>query len=131
MADKAIIEEWLNKAEEEYEFASSIMEDTTFYSQLCFHFHQAAEKYLKTYIIANDLEFKKIHDLMVLLKICLSKNKEFEKLRNSCKFINRFYIETRYPVHWPTSFTKDEVIRASGHAGEIRKLIRSLVTETK
>jgi len=50
MADPQIIDEWLKKADEDYAFAVSIVEDSTFYAQICFHFHQAAEKYLKTYI---------------------------------------------------------------------------------
>jgi len=55
------------KADEDLEFAISVIEDSTFYAQICFHFHQASEKYLKSFIIAQDLEFKKIHDLQVLL----------------------------------------------------------------
>jgi len=73
MADPQIIGEWLKKADEDLEFAISVIEDSTFYAQICFHFHQAAEKYLKSFIIARDLEFKKINDLTVLLKSCLGK----------------------------------------------------------
>ena len=54
MADPKIVMEWLKKADEDYGFALSVVEDSTFYAQICFHFHQAAEKYLKAYIIAND-----------------------------------------------------------------------------
>jgi HEPN domain-containing protein len=39
------------------------------YAWVCYHFHQAAENTLKP-IVANDLEFQKIHDLPVLLKTC-------------------------------------------------------------
>ncbi len=52
----------------------------SFYAQICFHFHQAAEKYLKSYIIACDLEFKKIHDLPVLLQLCLTLKPELRVL---------------------------------------------------
>ena len=61
MADPRVTSEWLAKADEDLEFALSIIEDSAFYAQICFHFHQAAEKYLKSYIIARGLEFKKIH----------------------------------------------------------------------
>ena len=70
MADERIVSSWLKSADEDFEFAVLSLEDSTFYAQICFHFQQAAEKYLKTFIITNDLEFKKIHDLTVLLKIC-------------------------------------------------------------
>ena len=90
MADSQIITEWLKKADEDYEFAVSIVEDSTFYAQICFHFHQAAEKYLKSFIIAKELEFKKIHDLLVLVKMCFGKDPALEKLNEDCKRLNRF-----------------------------------------
>ena len=65
MVDPHIVREWLDKADEDFRFAEiNIKEDRGFYSQICFHFHQAAEKYLKACIIAFELEFKKIHDLI-------------------------------------------------------------------
>ncbi len=99
MADSQIIHEWLKKADEDFEFAASIIEESTFYAQICFHFHQAAEKYLKSAIIAWDLEFQKIHDLPMLLKLCMGKKTALKKLMEDCKFLNGFYIDTRYPVH--------------------------------
>ncbi len=80
MADPQIVSEWLKKADEDLGFAISVIEDSTFYAQICFHFHQAAEKYLKSFIIARDLEFKKIHDLTVLLKSCLGKKPDLRIL---------------------------------------------------
>ena len=130
MADPQIISEWLKKANEDLEFAISVIEDSTFYAQICFHFHQAAEKYLKSLIIAYDLEFKKIHDLPVLLKLFLVKNPELKKLMNDCRLLNGFYIDTRYPVHWPTQYTKEEALKAkkaAEHIGvEIKKALKSL-----
>jgi len=61
MAEPRLIDEWLKKAEEDYQFAASVLEGSTFYAQICFHFHQAAEKYLKAFIVARDLDFQKIH----------------------------------------------------------------------
>jgi len=112
MADPRLVKEWLQKGDEDFEFASSVVENTTFYGQICFHFHQAAEKYLKAYMIALDLEFKKIHDLPVLLKSCSATEHNLQVLRDDCKFLNRFYIDTRYPVHWPTNYTKEEALKA-------------------
>ena len=48
MADPSVINEWLKKADEDFGFAASVIEDSTFYAQICFHFHQAAEKYSKS-----------------------------------------------------------------------------------
>jgi len=125
MVDPRVISEWLKKADEDLEFAISVVEESTFYAQICFHFHQASEKYLKSFIIAQDLNFKKIHDLQVLLKSCLPKDPKLQELMDDCKFLNRFYIDTRYPVHWPTQYTKEEALKAKKAAEHICDVIKS------
>jgi len=125
MADPQVISEWLKKADENLEFAISVIEESTFYAQICFHFHQAAEKYLKSFIIAWDLEFKKIHDLQMLLKSCLARNPDLKIVMDDCKFLTGFYIDTRYPVHWPTQYTKEEALKARKAAEHIRDVIKT------
>lgn len=125
MADAQVISEWLKKADEDFEFAVSVIEESTFYAQICFHFHQAAEKYLKSLVVGWNLDFKKIHDLPVLLKSCLAKEPGLQALLDDCKLLNRFYIDTRYPVHWPTEYTKAETLRAKKAAEHIRDMIKT------
>lgn len=125
MADPKLIQEWLRKADEDLGFAASIIEDSPFYAQICFHFQQAAEKYLKAIIVADDLEFQKIHDLVMLLKSCLGRRPELIRLMPDCKLLNRFYIDTRYPVHWPTDYTKDKAILAQKAAEAIRDTVKA------
>jgi HEPN domain-containing protein len=124
MAEERLIREWLEKAEEDFEFALSVIDQSSFYAQICFHFHQAAEKYLKTLIIALELEFRKIHDLPVLLQSCLGKKPELESLIEGCRFLNAFYIDTRYPVHWPTRYTKEEAFKAKTATTNIRDAVK-------
>ena len=124
MAEPRLVDEWTKKAEEDYQFAASVLEDSTFYAQICFHFHQAAEKYLKAFVVARDLEFQKIHDLMVLLKSCIAVEPSFKEIQDDCKFLNRFYIDTRYPVHWPTNYTKEEALKAKTASDRVRTAIR-------
>jgi HEPN domain-containing protein len=89
MADYELVQEWLNKAEEDFGFAASVIKESPYYAQICFHFHQAAEKYLKAYIIAYDLEFEKIHDLPVLLKTCVQQDPSLQEIHEESKFLNR------------------------------------------
>jgi len=86
MAETRVVDEWVKKAEEDYQFAASVLEDSTFYAQICFHFHQAAEKYLKAFIVARDLEFQKIHDLLVLLKLCSAVEPGFSEIQDDANF---------------------------------------------
>ncbi|MEW6326659.1 MAG: HEPN domain-containing protein [Thermodesulfobacteriota bacterium] len=126
MVDIEVVREWLTKADEDFAFAQvNLEEEKPFFAQICFHFHQAAEKYLKAYIIAHELDFRKVHDLILLLKICLANDVSFAQLRDDCDYLNTFYVETRYPVHWPTHFTRGEAQKASQAAENIRTLIKS------
>ena len=125
MADREIIDEWLTKADEDFEFARiNLEEEKPFFAQICFHFHQSAEKYLKAYIIAKGLELRRIHDLPFLAKHCRAKDSTFEQLMESCEYLNAFYIETRYPVQWPTDFSNKEVNNAFDSAKNIRNFIK-------
>ncbi len=129
MVDRQLIDEWLQKADEDYGFASSIIQDSTYYGQICFHYHQAAEKYLKAYIIAYELSFERIHDLIILLKICCEKDRSLSRIRDDCTFLNRFYINTRYPVHWPTKYTHEDAFNAQKADRNIGETIRKAIPE--
>jgi HEPN domain-containing protein len=127
MVDRRIIEEWLVKADEDFGFASSLLDESPYYAQLCFHYQQAAEKYLKAFIVARELEFRKIHDLLELLDICHMKDASLYEIKEACIYLRAFYIDTRYPVHWPTSYTKDDALKARDAAARIQKAVKSAV----
>ena len=125
MVDIEIVREWIEKAEEDFQFAlANLHERDSFFAQICFHFQQSAEKYLKAYIIAYDLEFRKAHDLPMLTRVCQSKDPSFGQLNESCEYLTIFYIETRYPVHWPTHFSREEAEKALLFAEKIRSFVK-------
>ena len=64
MQCKEVVREWIERAEEDFGFATSSLELEKYFAQICFHFQQAAEKYLKSFIIANELEFRFVHNLL-------------------------------------------------------------------
>lgn len=126
MVDPLIVGEWLVKADEDLHFAESSLQDgSEFYAQICFHFQQAAEKYLKTFILSQGLPFNKVHDLVNLLKTCAGYDSTLACLKENCIILNAAYIETRYPVHWPTNYSKEtaeeSLVAARTIAFEIKK----------
>lgn len=128
MADPKVVNEWLNKADEDLNFAkANLKEKGNFYAQICFHFHQAAEKYLKAFIVAYDLEFEKIHNLINLLKICVKREPSLVSLLDKCEFLNTSYIDTRYPVHWPTDYTYEKAVKSQEAAERIAETIKELL----
>lgn len=98
MVDQKIVKEWVSMAADDLAFSKAAMENNLeYYLQVCFYLHQATEKILKAYILANDLRFEKIHDLNKLLRICAQDDEEFNELSESVRLLNPFYIGTRYP----------------------------------
>jgi HEPN domain-containing protein len=125
MADPLIVKEWLKMADDDFRFAETNLKGgSEFYAQICFHFQQAAEKYLKAYIIGKGLAFEKVHDLVHLLKTCSAYEPAFATLKEDCILLNTAYIETRYPVHWPTSFTKETAEQSHIAATNIARMVR-------
>jgi HEPN domain-containing protein len=120
-------QEWLDKAEEDFGFAVLNLSDPaiTYYAQICFHFQQAAEKYLKAFIIGHKLQFRKIHDLPELLRLCVEKDSQLIVLSDACDFLTDYYVDTRYPVHWPSSISREEAGRAKTAAEQIKNKILS------
>jgi HEPN domain-containing protein len=126
MADPLIVQEWLQMAEDDFCFAeTNLKAGSEFYSQICFHFQQSAEKYLKAYIIAKGLAFEKVHDLVHLLKTCSAYEPAFAALKEDCILLNTAYIETRYPVHWPTSYEKETAEQSHSAAVNIARMVRN------
>ncbi len=127
MQNEEVVKEWVRKAEEDFGFASSSLELEGYFAQICFHFQQAAEKYLKAFIIAHELEFRPVHNLLELLEICKQKGPMAEEIEPSCHYLNPFYIDTRYPVHWPVHYDKEVAIKARDSVEAIREWIRGVL----
>jgi HEPN domain-containing protein len=131
MADTRIVKEWLSKADDDFAFADTTLRGgNTFYAQLCFHFQQSAEKYLKALIIAKNMEFEKVHNLVYLLKTCQKIDPSLATLFDECELLNSSYIDTRYPVHWPTNYTRERAHQAREAALKIGESVKKMLTET-
>ena len=65
---------------------------------ICFHCQQAAEKYLKGYLIFNGLEKPpKIHDLIELCNMCSDIDPKFDSILEKCDYLTQYGIQPRYP----------------------------------
>ncbi len=127
MVDPKLVASWIEKADEDLKFANvSLKEGLEFYPQICFLLQQAVEKYLKSYIIANELDFQKIHDLGRLVKICGEKDNEFNRYFDKLADLNTYYIETRYP-DFEVMVSKLQAENALGVAEEIANFVKEKI----
>jgi hypothetical protein len=46
---------------------------------------------------------------------------------DACEYLNTFYVETRYPVHWPTNFSYVETEKALKGSDQIRSVIKEKI----
>ena len=92
------VKNWFNRADDDLALIETILKNDNFPANpVCFHAQQAAEKYLKGFLAYNDLHVRKIHDLEVLVMDCIKIDKSFDALQDNAKFLNQFYVESRYP----------------------------------
>jgi HEPN domain-containing protein len=62
----------------------------------CFHAQQAAEKYLKAYLVSKQISFPKTHDLQALLNICVVVNYIFNQLTEPIIELSDYAIAPRF-----------------------------------
>jgi HEPN domain-containing protein len=99
MVDPAFVMPWIQKADNDISAARHLAENMypAPVEIICFHCQQAAEKYLKAFLVYNDQEPPKTHDLVELAKFCNNYNPDFLLLIPKCEFLTPFSSRTRYP----------------------------------
>jgi HEPN domain-containing protein len=96
--DKELTGEWLRLADNDWDVAQILNGHYPRHLEvICYHCQQAAEKYLKAFLIANDIEAPKTHDLRSLCTLCETINIDFEKLKAQCRYLTQFGTQPRYP----------------------------------
>lgn len=92
-----LVQEWALKAQSDLRAAEILYKEDGPTDSVCFHCHQAAEKMLKGFLVFKKGDFPKIHDLIQLLNLGKKIDRNLEAITNETSFLNRYYIETRYP----------------------------------
>ena len=104
------------------------------YNQACFHCQQAAEKFLKGYLLVKNHEIPKIHFLDELINLCIPIDKDFENLRENCSKLDDYYIPTRCPDALPGMLpeglpAKKDALEAIAYAKEVMQFVEKILEE--
>jgi len=92
----AFLNQWLTKANEDLLVVERLTEsDIIATSSICFHCQQAVEKLLKAFLIANDIDIKKTHNIEFLLSECSDIDEAFNQI--DPKELSDFGVDARYP----------------------------------
>lgn len=122
------VQEWFDKAgDDELSIRALIDYENGAPGTVCFLSQQMAEKYLKGLMAYKGEPFKKVHDLVELSSVVFKGlDKGDSELLEAASYLNRFYIETRYPGDYP-DFNWDEARKSFSAAEEIKKKVLSIV----
>lgn len=106
--ESRIADDWFRIGEEELNFAKAAFKDlNAFYPHICFLCQQAAEKYLKGFLVFHRKRFPKIHHLVYLLKLCAKIDKEFLNLIEEANIVSQYYLIIRYPIEYKGANKKE------------------------
>jgi len=95
MVDMAYVLPWIEKADGDLLVAHHISETMRPVSTeiVCFHCQQAVEKYLKAFLVYNDQEPPKTHELTELIRQCCMFDADFINMNQKCKFFKLLQLE--------------------------------------
>ncbi|MBA3046860.1 HEPN domain-containing protein [Patescibacteria group bacterium] len=119
--------EWFRLASEDFYYAKDTFNETENYRMICFICHQVVERYLKGYLQIKQDKTPRIHSLIELLEITAKFNKNFLEFHDNCKALNRYYINTRYPVFWGEIYKKEIAKEAIELTEEIIEFMKKII----
>jgi HEPN domain-containing protein len=124
---------WLDRAKSSLAMSKTRFDEDIFYEDLCFQAQQAVEKALKSFLIFYNVDPKKTHNLITLIKE-LSKYIEPPEEINETTILNDYAVQTRYPGNY-TPIEEEEYNNAIMVAGKcvdwIEKKIKELIKKAE
>jgi len=120
------IKNWFFRANEDIAVINNLVKsDAAYYtSTICFHSHQAVEKFLKAFLVYHDVDFPKTHDLDFLLLECQKINKTAFEI--DLKSLTDFGVTVRYPDDFYIPDIK-ETLEYYDIAFEIKEIVERLI----
>jgi HEPN domain-containing protein len=80
----------------------------------CFHAQQAAEKYIKAYLAAQDIDYPFIHNLEKLIELCAQRDPSFLSIKFPGQELTPYAVELRYDEEfWPSQETASRALDAA------------------
>ena len=119
-----LVNEWLQKADPDLRLAEFLLaENTTFLDAAAFHCQQAAEKYLKAFLVSRQIEFPKTHNIRELLGFVASVDKKLAQFLKPSIVLTPYGVLVRYPDDGQRVDHKKAVI-AVGLAQKVEKSVK-------
>jgi HEPN domain-containing protein len=119
------VQMWLDKASNDLKNAEIILTariESPPLDTVCFHCQQAAEKFIKAFLVHHGKQFPFSHNLADLVAICMQVDKTFATIQRKAEMLTPFAVEIRYPDDFLMP-TVQEAKEAYAIALEVRDFI--------
>ncbi|MBI3657217.1 MAG: HEPN domain-containing protein [Acidobacteria bacterium] len=121
---RGLVMQWLAKADEDFGVAEHfVFENSPYLNAIGFHAQQAAEKYLKAFLVHSQIEFPKSHDIDRLLNLVATVDKNLSEPLRDAVVLTDYAVEVRYPVDLP-EITPLEAREALSLAKRVREAVK-------
>lgn len=95
---RELVDAWLRAATDDLGAAEKLIDGfPAFPGPALYHCQQCAEKALKAFLLLNDIEFEKTHNLSVLIELCADRNIGFHGLADYAESLTPYATLYRYP----------------------------------
>jgi HEPN domain-containing protein len=124
---RAMLQGWLEKADADLAVAEYLVSsDRPYFGAVGFHAQQAAEKYLKAFLVFHQVEFPKTHDLDKLLDLAAAVAESLSQSLRDATALSVYGVETRYPTDLP-DLTLSQAKTAVNLAARVRDAVRGAI----
>jgi len=106
--DSKVYTEWMIYAESDLRAAAMLRRNAHTLLLSAFHSHQAIEKTLKAFMLAQKGYAPDGHNIIFLCKTAAKVNNGFLDWIDECVALNNYYIQTRYPPDFPLEIDKTQ-----------------------
>ena len=118
----AEVKEWLRKADHDRRTAEAALDQKPPITDIAaFHCQQAAEKYVKAYLVHRREPFERIHDLEHLVGQCAALDPAWDELRDPVEPLTAYAVRFRYPG--PPDPSVEEVQTALAVVNQLRDFV--------
>lgn len=99
---RELVGQWITKADFDYFAARQLMANPDPLREvIAFHCQQAAEKYIKAFLVRHKVEFPKTHNIENLVALVETVAPPLASVMEAAEILTPFGVEIRYPGDFP------------------------------
>jgi HEPN domain-containing protein len=117
------VQQWLDRARKNLAGGEVLLkEEFEDYENVGFQAQQAAERFIKAFLVRHQIEFPKTHDIALLRQLVARINPELSKKLATADALTPYGVEFPYPGDFP-SLSRNEAEKAFRLAEQTRDLL--------